>query len=253
LSAREPTPGSIEPGSRIDGFLIGERVHAGAMGTLYRVSGSAADFPAVMKVPRIRAGESEEALINYETEVLIMPALVGPHVPRFVAAGDLARRPYVVTEWVEGESLEAIRARGVLSFDEVARLGAALADAVHSLHQQDTIHFDLKPDNAIVRPSGEIALIDFGLSYHANFPDLLAEEKRFAAGSAPYISPEQVLGARDDARSDLFALGVVLYELTTGDCPSACRPRWRVCAIDSGSVRCRPRRAGPACRRGCRR
>jgi eukaryotic-like serine/threonine-protein kinase len=219
LSARESTPGSIEPGSKIDGFVIGERVHAGAMGTLYRVSGSTADFPMVMKVPRIRAGESEEALINFETEVMIMPALVGPHVPRFVAAGDLARRPYVVTEWVEGESLEAIRARGALSFDDVARLGAALADAVHSLHQQDTIHFDLKPDNAIVRPSGEITLIDFGLSCHANFPDLLAEEKRFAAGSAPYISPEQVLGTRDDARSDLFALGVVLYELTTEDLP----------------------------------
>ena len=219
MSARERTPGSIEPGSEIDGFVIGERVHAGAMGTLYRVSGPAADFPMVMKVPRIRADESEEALINFETEMMIMPALVGPHVPRFVAAGDLARLPYVVTEWVEGESLEAIRARGVLSFDEVARLGAALADAVHSLHQQDTIHFDLKPDNAIVRPSGEIALIDFGLAYHANFPDLLAEEKRFAAGSGPYISPEQVLGARDDARSDLFALGVVLYELTTGELP----------------------------------
>ena len=219
MSARESTPGSIEPGSEIDGFVVGERLHAGAMGTLYRVSRPAADFPMAMKVPRIRAGESEEALINFETEVMTLPALVGPHVPRFVAAGDLARLPYVVTEWVEGESLEAIRTRGVLSFDEVVRLGAALADAVHSLHQQDTIHFDLKPDNAIVRPGGEIALIDFGLAYHAGFPDLLAEEKRFAAGSAPYISPEQVLGARDDPRSDLFALGVVLYELATGELP----------------------------------
>jgi len=219
LSAREPAPGSLEPGSEIDGFVIGERVHAGAMGSLYRVCGPAADMPLVMKVPHIRAGESDEALINFETEVMIMPVLVGPHVPRFVAAGDLARLPYVVTEWVAGESLEAVRARGALPFDAVARLGAALADAVHSLHQQDTIHFDLKPDNAIVRPSGEIALIDFGLAYHANFPDLLAEEKRFAAGSAPYISPEQILGVRDDTRSDLFALGVVLYELATGELP----------------------------------
>lgn len=219
MSARESTPDSIGPGSEIDGFTVAERVHSGAMGTLYRVSGAAADFPMVMKVPRVRDGSPEEALINFETEVMILPALIGPHVPRFVAAGDLARLPYVVTEWVEGESLEAIRARGVPPFDEVARLGAMLADAVHSLHQQDTIHFDLKPDNAIVRPSGAIALIDFGLAYHANFPDLLAEEKRYAAGSAPYISPEQVLGARDDARSDLFALGVVLYELTTGELP----------------------------------
>jgi serine/threonine protein kinase len=71
----------------------------------------------------------------------------------------------------------------------------------------------------IHKADGEAVLIDFGIAYHAHFPDLLAEEQRFAAGSAPYISPEQVLGTRSDPRSDIFALGVILYEMATGELP----------------------------------
>jgi nucleotide-binding universal stress UspA family protein len=102
---------------------------------------------------------------------------------------------------------------------ETARVGAAIADALHSLHLQDTIHLDLKPDNVMIRPDGRAVLVDFGLAHHMRFPDLLAEERRLAAGSAPYISPEQVFGDRSDPRSDLFALGAVLYELCTGELP----------------------------------
>jgi serine/threonine protein kinase len=84
---------------------------------------------------------------------------------------------------------------------------------------QAVIHLDLKPDNIILKPDGAVVLIDFGLAHHERYPDLLAEEKRFAAGSAPYVSPEQVLGTRSDPRSDIFALGVVLYEMATGHLP----------------------------------
>ena len=102
---------------------------------------------------------------------------------------------------------------------DTARIGAAVADAVHSLHLQDAIHLDLKPENVILKADGEAVLIDFGIAYHAHFPDLLAEEQRFPAGSAPYISPEQVLGTRSDPRSDIFALGAILYEMATGELP----------------------------------
>lgn len=90
---------------------------------------------------------------------------------------------------------------------------------LHELHMQGAIHLDLKPDNVILRPDGSAVLLDFGLAHHMRFPDLLAEERRFAAGSAPYISPEQVRGMRSDPRSDLFALGAVLYEMATGRLP----------------------------------
>lgn len=209
----------LQTGTVIDGFRLVERVHGGAMGDIYRVTGPDTGFPLAMKVPHFAPGDSDEGLINFETEAAILPALSSPCVPRFVATGDLARLPYLVTEWIEGESLQRRMGAGRISAAETARIGAAIADALHSIHLQDTIHLDLKPDNVVLRNDGRVALIDFGLAHHARFPDLLAEEQRLAAGSAPYISPEQVFGDRSDPRSDLFALGAVLYEMCTGELP----------------------------------
>jgi eukaryotic-like serine/threonine-protein kinase len=84
------------------------------------------------------------------------------------------------------------------------------------LHRQNVIHHDIKPSSILFRPSGEAVLIDFGLSHHNQLPDLLQEEFRVPYGTAPYMAPERLLGVRDDPRSDLFSLGVLLYFFTTG-------------------------------------
>lgn len=203
----------------IDGFTVGEQIHSGAMGNIFRVTKPGLTVPMIVKLPRVGPNEPAEGIISFETEATIVPALSGPHVPRFIAAGDLARTPYLVTEWIEGRSLEEVIRAGPLPPVEVARIGAAIADALHSLHRQDAIHLDVKPANIILKTDGDVAFVDFGFAHHARFPDLLAEETRFGAGSAPYISPEQVLSNRDDPRSDVFALGVVLYEMATGRFP----------------------------------
>lgn len=212
-------PDTALPGTTIDGFRLGECMYAGAQARIYRIVGGDKGAPAVMKVPRVGPDEPSENLISFETEASILPALSGRHVPRFVAAGDLRKLPYLVVEWINGETLAKWLVPGKLPLEDVARVGAAIADAVHAVHLQDAIHLDLKPDNLIVKPDGEVVLIDFGLAHHARYPDLLAEEKRFAAGSAPYVSPEQVQGRRSDKRSDIFSLGVVLYEMATGRLP----------------------------------
>lgn len=209
----------LTPGTELDGFAIGERIHSGAQGVIFSVASRAWNMPLIMKVPRVGRGETSESLLNFETEAMILPALSGPHVPHFIAAGDLTRTPYLVTEWIEGESLEHWLKGGPLPVAEAVRIGATIADALHSIHLQDTIHLDLKPENVILKRDGTAVLIDFGLAHHARYPDLLAEEKRFAAGSAPYLSPEQVLDTRSDSRSDIFTLGVVLYEIVTGELP----------------------------------
>lgn len=209
----------VKPGTHIDGFAVGERLHTGAMGSLFRVTTPGFGRPLVMKVPHVGPNEPSESIIGFETEAMIVPTLKGPHVPSFVAVGDLTRTPYLVTEWVEGPTLEDMTAGGPLVPAEVARVGSALADALHSLHQQDVVHLDVKPANVIFRSDGTAVLLDFGFAHHERYPDLLAEETRFGAGSAPYVSPEQLLGTRKDRRSDLFALGVVLYETGTGKLP----------------------------------
>jgi nucleotide-binding universal stress UspA family protein len=218
----------LQTGSEVDGFIVGEHVHAGGMADLYRVSyaGGRADpgFPMVMKLPRLARGEGSENLVGFEVEHQVLRAVHGPHVPRFVAAGDLARLPYLVMEYVEGRTLQqhldaAAAARQRPNVDDIARWGRAIALAAHSLHQQDAVHLDLKPANVIFRADGDCVLLDFGLSWHAHYPDLLAEESRRAIGSPPWIAPEQVVGVRGDPRSDLFAIGVMLYELATGELP----------------------------------
>lgn len=180
----------------------------------------ASEFPMAMKIPRMTAGDGAENIISFEVEHLILPTLTGPHVPRFVAAGDLSRIPYLVMEYVPGQTLQHwLDQTALLSAQEIAVLGTAVARAAHSLHKQNVCHLDLKPANVLIRADGSAVMLDFGLSCHAHYPDLLAEELRQAVGSPIWISPEQVLGVRGDPRSDVFAIGVILYQLATGELP----------------------------------
>ena len=219
----------LAPGTVLDGFLIGDCIHSGGMAHIYRVTyargGDAADVPdtgfaLVMKIPRMTEGDGAENIISFEAEHQIMQVLTGPHVPRFVAAGDLDSVPYLVMEHIEGHTLQHwlddAPQRDPLA---IARLGTAVAHALHSLHRQNACHLDLKPANVVIHPSGRAVLLDFGLSCHAHYPDLHAEEMRKAVGSPAWIAPEQVVGVRGDPRSDIFALGVILYEMLTGELP----------------------------------
>ena len=213
----------LHPGGVIDGFTLGECIHKGGTGLIYRVIDSATHpgtgFPMVMKAPMLGYGESAIGIIGLEMEQIVLARLSGRHVPRFVAAGDVRASPYVVMEWIDGENVAAMVERAPLAADDVARIGAALADAIHSIHLQDVIHFDIKAENFLIRPTGDAVLLDFGFARHARYPDLLAEEKEFEVGSPIYVSPEQLEHNRTDPRSDLFSLGVLLYELATATQP----------------------------------
>ncbi len=218
----------LQPGAELDGFVIDACIHAGGMAHIYAVhyAKGAIDpgFPMVMKIPRMTAGDGAENIVSFEVEHQLMQVLTGPHVPRFVAAGDLDNVPHLVMEHVPGKTLDHWLAKpGVahtpLDASTVAQLGEAIARALHSLHRQNACHLDLKPANVLIKPDGSAVLLDFGLSCHAHYPDLLAEELRKAVGSPAWIAPEQVVGVRGDPRSDVFALGVMLYELATGELP----------------------------------
>lgn len=215
----------MAPGTVVDGFIVGECLHAGGMAHIYQARyadpSRAAPFPMAMKVPRMTAGDGAENIVGFEVELQLLSVLAGPHVPRFVAAGDLEKLPYLVMEYVAGRTLQQLLddATEPLPAQEIARLGVAMAQAVHSLHLQEACHLDLKPANVLLRPDGSVVLLDFGLSCHAHYPDLLAEELRPAVGSPAWMAPEQVVGVRGDPRSDVFAIGVMLYELATRELP----------------------------------
>jgi nucleotide-binding universal stress UspA family protein len=217
----------LEPGQVLDGFLIGERIETGPGARFYRVSctdgRSDPGFPLLMKLPqRQEADGAERSVIpvDFEVEQQSLQALSGPHVPRLVAAGDPAQQPWLVMEFIEGRTLQYRTDQPALpALSEVVYLGAALALAVHSLHQQNAVHQDLQPAHVLVRADGSVVLLDFGLCCHAHYPDLQTGQERRALGTPAWMAPEQVLGVRGDPRSDVFAIGVILYQLLTHALP----------------------------------
>nr|MBP6406828.1 protein kinase [Ramlibacter sp.] len=150
----------LAPGTVLDGFAVGDVIHSGGMAHIYRVHYADGrpdpGFAMAMKVPRMAGDDGAENLLGFEVEHQIFQALGGDHVPRFVAAGDLARLPYLVMEYVPGRVLqhwldEARTLRQRPDAQEIARLGQAMAVAAHSLHQQNAVHLDLKPANVLIR------------------------------------------------------------------------------------------------------
>ena len=143
---------ALEPGVEVDGFLVGQMMHKGGMALIYETryaDGRDAPFPMVMKVPRMTAGDGAETIVSFEVEHQMMQALDGPHVPYLVAAGDLSVLPYLVMEYVPGRTLDhwldqTLQGTPVPAL-ELARLGAAVANAAHDMHQQNAVHLDLKP------------------------------------------------------------------------------------------------------------
>ena len=205
-------------GLELDGFVLETKIHQGGMGSLWRVRNAATGEMLVMKIPFLGDGEDASTIVGFEVEQMIMPRLSGPHVPRFAGLGDFDRLPYIAMEWVDGRPLEGKRDTP-WAIDDIVSNGIRITKALEDLHRQNVIHLDLKPANLMRRANGDIVFIDFGLSRHLQLPDLLAEESDVPMGSAPYMAPEQVLGRRTDPRSDIFAVGVILYEWITGEFP----------------------------------
>jgi serine/threonine protein kinase len=206
-------------GTVIDGFRIDDLTHTGGMAHLWSVTREADGATFLMKTPVVYEGEDPAAIVSFEMEQMIMPRLKGPHVPRHVANGDFAVQPFIVMERLAGETLLPQLKNLPLPVEKVAAIGAAIADAIQSLHAQDVIHLDIKPSNILFRTSGEAVLIDYGLAHHCKLPDLMQEEFRLPYGTAPYMAPEQLMGIRSDPRSDVFALGALMYFFATGTRP----------------------------------
>jgi nucleotide-binding universal stress UspA family protein len=206
----------IQKGAVVDGFVVGDLLHTGGMATLRRVERPGISMPLLMKIPALLEGEDPAAIVGFEMEQMILPRLSGIHVPKFVASGDFAVQPYIVMERIDGHTLLTKLDVLPLPYAEVAAIGIKVATALHDLHHQNVVHLDVKPSNIIIRETGEAALVDFGLAHHDQLPDFMDEEFRVPYGTAPYMAPEQILGNRTDPRSDIFALGVLLYFFSTG-------------------------------------
>jgi len=206
----------VASGERIDGFGVGERLHEGGMARLYRATHPRHRLPMVIKVPRLGPDAPLTALTAFENELRILERVHGPHVPRLIAAGAVDRAPYLVLEHLARDDYARAAVEAPLPLERVRTLGVALCRAVHELHRQNVIHLDINPRNIRMRANGEAVLIDYGLAHHAGLPDLIDIAYGEQEGTVPYIAPEQVRHVRSDSRSDLYAIGGMLYLYATG-------------------------------------
>jgi nucleotide-binding universal stress UspA family protein len=202
-------------GEVVGGFTLGPVAHRGGMAILHEATHPDHDIPILVKLPRLAEGEDPAAIVSFEMEQMILPRLQGPHVPRCLGTGH-EPLPWIAMERIAGTSLLQMLDALPRPPEEVAAIGARIADALDSLHRQGCVHMDLKPSNVIVAEAdGRAVLVDYGLSHHAKLPDLMEEEFRLPYGTAPYMAPEQVMGIRGDPASDLFALGSLMYFFAT--------------------------------------
>jgi eukaryotic-like serine/threonine-protein kinase len=206
---------------------IGERVGGryeircllaeGGMSEVYRALDMSTGGQVVLKVPHV-AITGDVALYNrYRREIDIAARLDHPGLQRMLSTPDA---PFMVFEYVEGESLRAyLRRQGPLPADEVLRIGGELAETLEYVHAQGIVHRDLKPENILIGPGGRVTLTDFGIALRQASRRLTFSHLTNAVGTPDYMAPEQVRGERGDARTDVYALGVVLFELLSGQVP----------------------------------
>jgi serine/threonine protein kinase/Tfp pilus assembly protein PilF len=216
-------------GARVGAFQIEVPLGAGGMGEVYRARDTRLDRAVAIKaLPAAFAGDPER-LARFEREARLLASLEHPHIARIYGLEDVAGTPYLVLEFVEGETMERRLARGALSVREVLEVCGQIAAGVEAAHERGIVHRDLKPGNVMLSPSQGAKVLDFGLAKGDPGPSasgldlsatptigLSATAQGLVLGTAPYMSPEQARGHAVDRRTDVWAFGCVLYECLTG-------------------------------------
>ena len=210
---------SVQPGTRLGPYEIVSRLGAGGMGEVWHARDTRLDRDVAVKILSDHFAANAQLKIRFEREAKTISQLSHPNICTLYDVGD----DFLVMELLEGESLADRIARGPMPLPDVLRYGAQIAEALHRAHRAGVVHRDLKPANVMITKSGA-KLLDFGLAKSATIDiavDGATMQKPLTTegtilGTFQYMAPEQLEGLDADARTDIFAFGAVLYEMTTG-------------------------------------
>lgn len=213
---------SLSPGNSLGPYKIVGVLGMGGMGEVYRAHDPRLNRDVALKVLR-RSPFDPDQLARFTREARAAGALNHPNIVAVFDVGTEGGIPYVVTELLEGETLRDRIDRGPIPYRKAVEFGIQIAQALDAAHAKGIWHRDVKPANAFITNDGRVKLLDFGIAKLSDREAALGSQDSTAAtqageirGTAGYMSPEQVLGATVDHRSDIFALGAVLYEMFTG-------------------------------------
>ena len=204
-------------GEIIDGYEVLKPLGAGGMGRVYQVRHTLSNRIDAMKILLPDLAGDPEVTARFLSEIQVLGALSHPNIAALHTALRLGDRFAMILELVEGEPLSARIQAGRLPPAEAVDYICQVLDAIAYAHAKGVIHRDIKPSNIILTPGGSVKLLDFGIAKTAASPALTAVGA--AVGSAYYMSPEQVMGRPLDGRSDLYSVGVTLFEMVTGERP----------------------------------
>jgi serine/threonine protein kinase len=210
----------FQPGERLDHYLLGDCVANKGMASIFRGVDLHSGITVAIKIPHPDAEDASAFFSRFQREIDIGKRLDHPGVVKVLGNGDGQSRPYMVMEWLEGRRLRSLlEEEGKIPLDRAVRIAVGICEALDYLHSQGIVHRDLKPENVMVDADDEIKLFDFGIASLEGARRLTYSRIGPTLGTPDYISPEQVRGQRGDARSDVYALGAMLYEMVTGATP----------------------------------
>ena len=209
----------IAPGKTVGGrYKIKSHIGTGGMATVYLAQDLILERPVAVKVLRLDFHTNEAAMRRFQREAQSATQLVHPNIVSVYDVGEEDGTNYIVMEYVEGTDLkEYIRERGPLPPREAVRIMTQIVSAIELAHQNRIIHRDIKPQNILIDREGNVKITDFGIAIALSETSLT--QTNTLLGSVHYLSPEQARGGMATIRSDIYALGIVLYELLVGEVP----------------------------------
>src|SRR3954466_12736897 len=199
-------------------YRLDAQIGAGGMSTVYRAFDQTLERQVAIKLLHRQIADDPDQLERFRREARAVAQLSHPHIVTVIDAGEEEGRPYIVFEYVQGETLkELIKREGPLDVDESAAYAIEIARALGYAHSRNIVHRDVKPQNVLIDDEGSAKITDFGIARTLDEEGLTADGR--VLGTTDYVSPEQAMGHEVTGQSDLYSLGVVLYEMLTGEAP----------------------------------
>ncbi len=218
----------LEPGKSFGHYEIIEQIGYGGMGEVYLAKDKKLDRQVAVKILNPKFGQHESNLQRFVLEAKAASSLNHPNILVIHEIGEQTDVHYIVSEFVEGQTLRELIKSSSLKLNEILDISIQIANALNAAHTAKIVHRDIKPENIIVRPDGYVKILDFGLAKLVEQKNLGLEEstikqnetaKGIILGTVNYMSPEQAKGEKVDQRTDIFSLGVVIYEMIAGKTP----------------------------------
>lgn len=210
----------LQIGDQFDRFQIRSHMAQGGMADIYRAYDLMSGQEVVLKIPnRMMIGDPAQ-YERFQRELEVTNALSHPAIQKGLGSGQFNRTPYLITAFVDGKSMrEIVAEQAPMPVEKAIALIHKIADGIAYIHEHEVVHRDLKPENILVTTDGQPVILDFGLALTKGARRVTYANLTPSAGTPDYMSPEQIEGQRGDQRTDLYAVGTMLYELLAGHVP----------------------------------